>query len=56
MAVLLTATVAAGTSISLALDEELSTETSREDDTFSATVTRAVVEGNRMLIPENVRV
>lgn len=47
-----TATVAAGTSISLALDEELSTKTNQKGDSFSATVTRAVVEGNRVLIPE----
>lgn len=47
-----TATVAVGTSISLALDEELSTDTSEEGDRFSAIVTRAVVEGNRVLVPE----
>lgn len=47
-----TATVAAGTRISLALDEELSTNTSQKGDIFSTTVTRAVVEGNRVLIPE----
>lgn len=47
-----TATVAAGTSVSLTLDKELSTRTHRKGDRFTATVTRPVIEGSRVLIPE----
>lgn len=46
-----TAMVAAGTSVSLSLNEELSTRTNRVGDSFSAVVTRDVVDGNRVLIP-----
>lgn len=47
-----TATVAAGTAVSLTLDKKLSTGTNRMGDRFTATVTRPVIEGSRVLIPE----
>lgn len=46
------ATVAAGTTISLTLDRELSSAENRKGDTFSATVSAPVIEGSRVLIPE----
>lgn len=47
-----TATVAAGTTVSLTLDQELSTAANRKGDSFTATVSAPVIEGSRVLIPE----
>lgn len=49
--VVATATVAAGTSLSATLDRELSTKTTQAGDSFSATVSSAVVEGRQVLVP-----
>lgn len=51
-----TATVVAGTSVSLTLNEELSTQHNQKGDSFTATVREPVVEGNRVLIPEGATV
>jgi carbonic anhydrase/acetyltransferase-like protein (isoleucine patch superfamily) len=44
-------TVASGTSISVTLDEQLSTRDNRKGDGFTATVSEPVTDGSRVLIP-----
>jgi len=49
-------TIAGGTSVYVALDQELSTKTSQVGDLFTTTLSSAVVVGNRVAIPAGARI
>ncbi|MEE9206964.1 MAG: hypothetical protein V3U67_01120 [Gemmatimonadota bacterium] len=48
--------VASGTAISSTLDQELSTKNNQVGDVFTATVTTAVTDGRRVLIPAGAKI
>lgn len=50
------ATVASGTSMSLTLDQKLSTDGNQQGDSFTATVSQPVTDGNRVLIPSGATI